>query len=239
MAKRRPTGCADGQSAVEFLVILPVLVFLVFGIIQFGLLYQARATLNHATMLAARAGAINNGNKTEMRQALGNGLAPLFASEASPDGYAQAVLKAKAQALSNLTTVEVLNPTAAAMADFGRARLDGVRGKELPNDTLNYRNPNPGPRSQISVQDANIIHVRVTYCVRLIVPIWDRLLYAIVNAGSSSHVGLQSHGMNNPFGTGGEPLVLTCYNPLFPGRRIPVQSEAFMRMQSPFHESNL
>jgi len=63
-----------GQSATELLVIFPALILLVFGVIQFGLLYQARSVLNHATFLAARAGAMHNGSKTEMRLALAKGM---------------------------------------------------------------------------------------------------------------------------------------------------------------------
>lgn len=241
-AHKAPPSRQRGQSATEFLVIFPALFLLVFGIIQFALLYQARATLNHAALLAARAGALHNGDQTEMRLALAKGLAPLFASEASPAGYAEAVLKAAAQtaALSNLTRLEVLNPTRESLIDFGQSALDGVSGVELPNDTLSYRTTTPGANAKISIQDSNILHVRVTYCFRLVVPVVDRILYATVNALSpSTHVGLQANGMSNPFGTGGEPLIPQCFNPLFRGPRINIQSEAMVRMQSPFFQKNL
>lgn len=231
----------QGQSAMEFLVIFPVLVLLTFGTIQFALLYQARATLNHATMLAARAGTLHNGDKDAMRTALATGLAPLFASEANMAGYTTALAKATMETagMSNMIKLDVLNPTSAALNDFGRPRLDGMTGDELPNDTLNYRTTTIGASSKISVQDANILHVRVTYCYRLIVPVIDRILYATVNASSPTHVGLQANGMSNPFGTGDEPLIPPCVNPLFSGPRIHIQSEAFVRMQSPFYRSNL
>jgi Flp pilus assembly protein TadG len=73
----------SGQSMTEFLIIFPMLILLVFGIIQFALIYQARATLNNATLLAARAGAVNNGSNSSMRTALASGLAPLFATQPS------------------------------------------------------------------------------------------------------------------------------------------------------------
>ncbi len=233
---RRQQG---GQSAMEFLVILPVLIFLVFGIIQFALLYQARATLNHATLLAARAGAMHNGDKTDMRTALARGMTPLFAMTADTSGYALAFGKAAIEASAVYSKVEVLNPTSAVLSDFGKPRLDGSAGKELPNDTLSYRNTAPGTASKISVQDANILHVRVTYCARLIVPLIDRILYQTVNASSMSAPGLSADGMSNPFGTGGDPLVPSCLTSLVGDRRIPIQSEAFVRMQSPFFASNL
>lgn len=235
----RRTG---GQSSTEFLIIFPLLILLVFGAIQFALIYQARATLNHATLLAARAGAVNHGDKSKMRVALASGLAPLFSSDPSLTGFGTALVLANAQTIqgSNLVDLKVLNPTRNALADFGRNRLDGVRGKELPSDTLNYRTTTPGARSKISVQDANIMHLRVSYCFRLIVPVMDRVIYAGYHALSTLSPAVSANGMQDPFGTHGlNRPTLECQNPLFRGPRIIISSEAMVRMQSPFYESNL
>jgi hypothetical protein len=229
----------SGQSASEFLVIFPVLVFLVFGIIQFGLLYQGRATLNYATLLAARAGATHNGHAGEMRNALARGLLPLFAKEASPAGYAKALEEAQKEtaALADIVTIEVLNPTKAALADFGRDRLDGEAGKELPNDTLNYRSTSSGDSSGLSVQDANILHLRVTYCYRLIVPVIGRMLHAAVNAVAAPSGG---SGMGNPFGIAAPPGAgARCAGAMVKGPRIEIRSEVMVRMQSAFYQAYL
>ncbi len=237
----RARSLLSGQSSVEFLVALPVLILLLFGIIQFALIYQARATLNHATMLAARAGAVNNGSKTAMRAALARGLTPLFAAKPTDGGYTEAWTEARTkETLPTLATLTVLNPTRAAFADFAQARLDGKAGRELPNDTLNYRNTAPGGSSRISIQDANLLHLRVTYCYRLIVPVLDRVIHATVNALSSSDSSLSANGMSDPFGTNGARTRPNCVNPLARGeRRIEIRSEAFVRMQTPFYDSNL
>jgi len=227
-----------GQSATELLVVLPVLVLLLFGTIQLGLMYQARSTLNHATMLAARAGALHNGDHGAMRNALARGLTPLFAKEASATGYTKALNDALTEtATGSITRIEVLNPTGPALADFGRARLDGEGGRELPNDTLHYRTTAAGSTSNLSVQDANLLHVRVTYCYRLIVPVIDRMLHAAVNAVSTPTTG---SGMGNPFGIGAAPGAgARCAAPGVRGPRIEIRSEAILRMQSAFYEANL
>lgn len=232
---------ARGQSMTEFLVVFPMLVMLVFGIIQLALIYQARITLNHATLLAARAGALHNGNKTSMRRALGSGLAPLFATEPNMTDYVSTALRRGTEEalLPNLTRIDVLNPTRAALSDFGRAKLDGTTGRELPSDTLTYRSTTPGATSRISVQDANIIHVRVTYCVRLLVPVMDRVIHAGVNALTPMSPALSANGMQDPFGTSGTTVSVNCINPLGRHLRIPITSEAMVRMQSPFYEANL
>lgn len=229
-----------GQSATEFLIILPALVFLVFGIIQFALLYQTRSTLNHATLLAARAGAMHNGSTADMRAALARGLTPLFASEASASGYAKALVKAQVESSAGYAAIDILNPTQAALSDFGRARLDGTGGSELPNDTLNYRTTAQGSGSKVSIQDANILHIRVTYCSRLIVPIIDRILYSTLNSATpNTSPALTATGMSNPMGTSVDPATTPCGTAGNDGRRIKVQSEAFVRMQSAFYASNV
>lgn len=45
--------------------------------------------------------------------------------------------------------------------------------------------------------------------------------------------------MSDPFGTGGINVSVNYINPLFRGPRIIIRSEAMVRMQSPFFESNL
>lgn len=228
-----------GQSATEFLIVFPVVILLVFGIIQMALLYQGRATLNYATMLAARAGALHNGDASAMRNAFARGLAPLFAATASPTGFAEALAKASAETskASFLTRIEVLNPTDDALKDFGRDKLDGKGGKELPNDTLSYRSTAAGGSSKISIQDANLLHLRVTYCYRLIVPVIGRMLRAALN--SPVPTTADGPGMSNPFGIGADPAAgAICSNPAFAGPRIEVRSEAIVRMQSPFFASN-
>lgn len=224
---------AAGQATVEFAVAFPAILLLVFGVIQLALLYQGRATLNYATMQAARAGALHHGDAGAMRNALARGLAPLFAAEASPEGYAEALAKAMLE--TTVARVEVLNPTSAAMDDFGRARLDGQAGRELPDDTLSYRSTTPGAASGIPVQDANLLHLRVTYCFRLIVPVVDRMLRMALGGTA----GAPGNAMSNPFGTAGATPATDCAGAGLSGIRIPVRSEAVVRMQSSFYASNL
>lgn len=236
-ARHASCGRCSGQSAIEFLIVLPALVMLVFGTIQAGLLYRARATLNHATLLAARAGALHNGNQGEMRSALARGLLPLFAHAATPQGYEAARVRAVAEtAPGAMVTIEVLNPTAAAFADFGRARDDAGSGSELPNDTLAYRATTPGAASKISIQDANLLHVRVTYCLRLIVPVIDRLLDGMLNSADPDGA---APGLRNPFGIGAVAVSAPCTGAAAADRRIRIRSEAIVRMQSPFYRANL
>jgi Flp pilus assembly protein TadG len=56
---RRP-GCDRGAAAVEFVLVLPLLILLVFGILEFGRGYNAKITLTHAAREAVREYTIND-----------------------------------------------------------------------------------------------------------------------------------------------------------------------------------
>lgn len=60
MKKRRvDIGSDRGQTMVEFALVVPILLMVVFGIIQFGVLYNNYITLTDATRVGARKGAVS------------------------------------------------------------------------------------------------------------------------------------------------------------------------------------
>jgi Flp pilus assembly protein TadG len=52
----------DGQAFVEFVIVLPLLVLLVFGITQFGLAFRNYLAITDAARVAARAAAVKRTN---------------------------------------------------------------------------------------------------------------------------------------------------------------------------------
>ncbi len=68
------------QAMVEFVIIIPVLLMMVLGIIQFALVYKAKITLNYATFQTVRAGTINNASLSAMQTAFASNMAPLYAT---------------------------------------------------------------------------------------------------------------------------------------------------------------
>src|SRR5688572_15912434 len=71
----------SGAAMVETLIALPILLTIVLGAVQFGLIYRAKATVNHGALQAARAGAVSNADLQAMQRGLASGLLPLY----SPD----------------------------------------------------------------------------------------------------------------------------------------------------------
>jgi hypothetical protein len=165
-----------GQALVEFIIIYPTLLLLVLGAFQFALIYQAKSTLNYATFMAARQGALKNGKTTPMKDALAAGMTPLFTT--TKDDYLDLV-KARAiaavEAFNPLNTqIKVLSPTVDA---YNAHKADSETGTEIPNDNLMYRPTTV--KGGMSVQDANLLTIEVTYCTRLIVPIVNKVIYSL------------------------------------------------------------
>jgi hypothetical protein len=175
-ARMRPGARRAGQALVEFLIIFPTLLFLVLGAFQFALLYQQKETLNYATYVAARQGALKNAKANAIKDGLASAMTPLYMTTSNDYGdLLKARIIAAIETFNPLNMrVEILNPTAAA---FNAHKGDSETGAEIPNDNLMYRDS--GAKGGMSVQDANLLTVRVTYCARLIVPIVNKAIYSL------------------------------------------------------------
>ena len=78
--RRRPARNSPhdrGAAAVEFALLLPVLLLLVFGIIDFGRALNAQVTLTQAAREGARMAALGEPNVVSGTQAAATGLSPV------------------------------------------------------------------------------------------------------------------------------------------------------------------
>ena len=175
-ARRGSRARRAGQALVEFLIIFPTLLFLVLGAFQFALLYQQKQTLNYATYYAARQGALKNAKANTIKDALASAMTPLYMTKSNDYGdLLKARVIAAIETFNPLNMrVEILNPTAAA---YNAHKGDSESGTEIPNDNLMYRPATV--KGGMSVQDANLLTVRTTYCARLIVPIVNKAIYSL------------------------------------------------------------
>jgi Flp pilus assembly protein TadG len=77
---RRSTGIAArerGAAAVEFALLLPVLLLLVFGIVDFGRALNAQITLTQAAGEGVRLAALGQPNVVSRTQAAATGISPV------------------------------------------------------------------------------------------------------------------------------------------------------------------
>ena len=169
-----------GSSMVEFLIIMPLLLFIGMGVMQFGLVYHAKSMLNYATFEAARTGAVNNGQIDIMRKELGYRLAPVFGGTGSLRDGTQAIVRSKVIANDpTATKIEILNPTSATFAEHGAAKsVEDSHGNQrdvvaIPNSHLRSRDHQKIKSDGLNIQDANLLKIRVTYGYQMQLPFLD------------------------------------------------------------------
>jgi len=233
-----------GQATIEYLYVIPILLILLLGSLQFVFIYEAKQTLNYATFAGTRSGALNHGNMEAIKDGLAAGLAPLFVHDETQKALKDARRVAKTELDdSKLARIEIINPTPGALGGFQYVDpLDPDATPGIPNDNLMYRDPD-AIKGGMNVQDANILKVRVTYCVRLIVPIVNRMVYAFTAAPPAKAEKIDSTYAGEKIAapdmlkvsTGSGSAGSLCVSPddTYP-YRIPVTSEAVVRMQSTF-----
>ena len=179
-------GSARGATLVEFqVVVLLCLLPLLLGLLQLGLLLLDSPVLHYATFQAARAGAVAGADPAVMRHALGVGLMPLYSGSDKPFAAGDAAALAAGAYARSMADVALyarltqLRPDAAAFEDFA---TDSGQGPVIRNDSLLHRSTAAGPRSGLSVQQANVLQIRVEWCAPLVVPFVDRLWVAVLRS---------------------------------------------------------
>jgi hypothetical protein len=205
-----------GAASVEFYIVaLLVMIPMAMAILQLGTLYVGKNTLNYATFIAARAGAVHNGSMTQIRNYLAKGLVPIYAStdqEITSGNVTGIVLPALARARADVqnplrTRVTILNPTRDSFSDFEERQFGSL---QIPNDNLQFRRRNGG-RSNQTIQEANLLKIRVDYCHPLIFPVIDEMITSTLERFETNF------------------FRRACYQ----ANRVPVTSQAIVHMQSP------
>jgi hypothetical protein len=205
---------------VEFhIVALFALLPLMLGALQLALLLTENHHLDHAAFQAAREAAMTGGDVEAARRALARAATVLFLSgegELAADELTGRVARAYAAALADQALfgrIRILEPTPQAQQDFAVMR-DGRR--VLPNDNLPNRPRTSGRRSGLSVQQANVLRLEVSWCRPLIVPFARQLLLGLLR-----RLDL-------------DPWRQYCYS----RGRVSLRSEALTPMQSDFRVSS-
>ena len=223
----------SGQSMAEFLIIIPVMLLLIFGSIQFALIFHAKITLNYAIFEAVRAGTLGNGKFVEVKEGFARGFAPLYSysnvkkgaadkrTTESVENQVKAFHSARDKiykefdSTNKLIRIEKLNPS------HKNLRLFSAEGDYLPNDNLTYRSSIKKGKGKVSLQDLNLLHLRVTYWYPLYVPFVNKLFF---NSFICHKIPANSSGKWST-----DPI---CIDP-DQEPVIPLTAVAVMRMQSP------
>ena len=151
-----------GVSMVETLISLPVLLLIIFSSWQAALVYEAKTTLNHAAFMAARAGALNNMDFDRMYQALDDVLSIIE----NNDTVRAARGRDDAR---DIADIFIANPTREVFVGGNAWAISDGGSLVLPNSNLSMRGN--AERGGITIQDANILRIKVNYFYQMTVPI--------------------------------------------------------------------
>ncbi|GAA0743810.1 pilus assembly protein [Ideonella azotifigens] len=232
---------ARGITLVEFAIVFPLATLFVLSLIQVGMVYMAKLTLNHATFMAAREGSLHNANESYIREALIRGLSPFYQNStktSDSDRLFAAYLDAqKANKSFNpyKAEIEILSPSPDTFTDFG-VKDPKTKVTYIPNDNLEYRDVGvTGGKSKQNIRDANLLKIRVRYGYELKVPLIGGMLSRMMCGGK---IGVQAYGNVQPWNA----LILTSQptdclkyyqRPLSDDKvYMPIESYAIVEMQS-------
>ena len=227
-----------GQAMVEMIVVSFVALLLLFSIIQFALLYNAKTILNYAVFEAARVGSLNYSHPLSMRLALAQKLAVLEPVKSAVNDGNNEILAARQMNLleqlgagesslfDSIACIKRLNPPA-SKGHWQSNTLAAQTSKSIANDHLLYRDATPKGDQAQSIQDANLLKISVTYCPKMIVPIVSTavkrlMLVDYYNADPDKIEGWDV--TKNPIDFNKQ-----CYE----NDRFPMQAQAVIRMQTP------
>jgi len=170
----------SGQAAVEAAIVLPLFVFLILGILQLGLMHQARLLTKYAAYKAVRAGSLNSAKVEEMEKAALAVLLPLLSVPTDgvenrayiPPVGSAAEFQNKWREMSG-NRVPGTSLKHAEVTICGPTRSDvGGSGPELDFD--DPRNTAPtGWRDSHRTK----LRVQVTFNYRMIIPFADWVIY--------------------------------------------------------------
>jgi hypothetical protein len=220
-----------GATLVEFVVVVPTVLFLLMNLIQYGLLYHTKSQLNYAAFEAARAGTTQNANPIEIRKAFTRAMTGYHGGGTSTAQLATSYAKAVAE--NPYVRIEILSPTKESFDDYHSPELASklkTASRVIPNSNLAFiqcpvdnAGCNNDPKTNASGQtlaDANLLKLRITYGVpeRKQIPLAGRFM--------NWALGVLNSGDPDAFRQG-----------LVAAKRIPVVTHTVMRMQSPAIEN--
>lgn len=202
----------SGQSMVETLFAMPLLLAFGAALLQLYFIWEAKLTLNQATLMAARAGSVSSIDVIAMNDALAKSLIPLQAPDlndpnSTPDiVYGAAFAQAQNLVLNN-AVLRIANPTLEAFADF-----DPNAQNRIANDHLQARSTFRPVNSGINIQDANLLRIQVAYGVDLNIPFVGPIILAAVDAATAADAWYRAQTLDQGL--------------------YPIQAVATVRMQS-------
>jgi hypothetical protein len=234
----------------EMLIVFPLVVVLIMCIVQLGLLYRAKATLNNATFLAARSGSLHNGFTTTMTKVFLGRMAALGKIEGSrksdlntagffnnPNDLRLASVRAETVLHHTYPTIEIMFPTQAVFNHFAVQvqELEACSGSACPGGGSFRMGSNRKyeiPNNNMDARDSSLQSIdgrQVTLQDANLLSIRSRFCYEMEVPVANFIISR----MINKLGSADADLQI-CRQLRNATNVIPLTGHSIVRMQSPF-----
>lgn len=177
---RAGTETQSGQAAVESAIVLPLFVFLILGILQLGLMHQARLMTKYAAYKAVRAGSLHNANVDEMEKAALAVLLPMVGTRTGgQDGIEVIRPVGNANEFETKWSELSTNEMPGVALKYAEVTICGPTKEDIPASSaeLDFDDPkNTAPdgwRESLRTK----LRVQVTFNYRMIIPFADWVIY--------------------------------------------------------------
>lgn len=178
ISRTQSTKRQRGSAMIEFAVVGPLITLLGLATLQYGMLFFAKNQFNHASFMAARAGSVGHANLDSVRTAYALALVPIYGGGQNASQLASSLAKAEAD-IATSTRIEMLNPTQESFATYNEPKLQRVYNtgskRVIPNGSQAFKDATVDPSSGQSIQDANLIKLRITQGYKPQVPLMGAL----------------------------------------------------------------
>lgn len=169
-ARQTPHRSQRGSAMIEFTVVGPIITLLGLSVLQYGMLFFAKTQINYASFMAAREGATANASVDSVYAAYLHALVPMYGGGQTPEDLANSLAKAAedigANGVGNVN-IELLNPTKECFNDWNdaarQAALHTGSRRVIPNSGQVFKDQKIGATSGQTIQDANLIKLRITH----------------------------------------------------------------------------
>lgn len=193
LARRRQRGAA----MTEFVVVGPAITIMGLATVQYGMLYNAKNMVNHASFMAARAGSFSNAKFDSIQQAYLRALLPLYGGGRTETKRAESASNVANDLLNPehpRLRIELLNPTKESFDDWSDPKLQAdlkLKKRVIPNGNLAYKLADAATAKRLgtdntykdfngelvkknsgqSLTDANLLKLRITHGYKPSVPL--------------------------------------------------------------------
>ncbi len=223
----------SGQAAVETAIVMPLYIFLLLGILQLGLMNQARLLTKYAAYRAARAGSLHNGRVAKMEEAALLALLPVL----SRPGQGSEVIAPISNASTFTAKWEQMK--ANTMPELPSMKLVEVTicspTKEiLPPGAkeVEFDDPAMAASEDWKESQRTKLSVQLTFNYRMPIPFANWIIYRIA-AGQELAANLRMGNHSGASGFTGEYPFLASVGTYV----LPIRASYTMRMQSNLYVS--